>query len=495
MTSHAGRPLPHSTPAAEGVDAHGVHAFLDALEAAPGIEPHGLMLLRHGRLIAEGWWAPYSPGRPQLVYSLSKSFTTTAAGLAVGDGLIDLDAPVLRYFPELDGGITDPRSRAMRVRHVASMASGHLTDTWERARAKDRDELVRGFLLLPPDREPGTVFAYNQPATYTLGAIVQRVTGQSLTGWLRPRLFEPLGVADAFWEQFPPGRDLAFSGLYTTTDAIARLGQLYLQGGVWEGQRLLPASWVAEATSAQVANADGTPKGAASDWQQGYGFQFWVSRHGYRGDGAYGQYMVVLPEYDAVLALTSDTADMQEVLDLAWRHLLPAFGARPGAAGAGSGGDAERDEELRHRLAALEVPPFAAEPAPPGDPQAWAAGLEFARADGDADIDQPKLTTAAVAPDASGAGWTLTVTEAGQPLELRFDGKGWHIDEGGGERPATAVSAGWTDRDTLVADIAFLEVPHHLIVTCSRAAGTFTARWRSRPLRQGRLRSHRAPRP
>jgi hypothetical protein len=483
MTSHAGRPLPRSTPADQGVDAGGVLDFLDALEAEPGVEPHGLMILRHDRLVAEGWWAPYSPARPQLVYSLSKSFTTTAAALAAGDGLIDPDDPVLRHFPELDAEITDPRSRSMRIRDVASMASGHLAETFDRARALDRNDLVRGFLLLPPDREPGTVFAYNQPATYTLASIVQRVTGQTLTDYLRPRLFEPLGIGEAFWEQFPPGRDLGFSGLHTTTDAIARLGQLYLRGGVWEGRRLLPASWVAEATRAQVANSDGTPAAAASDWQQGYGFQFWMSRHGFRGDGAYGQYMLVLPEQDAVIALTSETRDMQRVLDLVWRHLLPAFGAAPAAGG--------RDEELRTRLAALELPPLEAAPAPPGDAAPWTAG--FVREGGDKDSDQPRLTGAALAPDPSGDGWTLVLTEAGQELPLGFDGKGRRVDEGGAEQPATAVSAGWTDPDTLVAEIAFLETPHHLVVRCSLAAGTFTARWKIAPLRGGRLRTYRAP--
>ncbi|MYS27465.1 serine hydrolase, partial [Streptomyces sp. SID7804] len=115
------RPLPTAAPADRGVDAAGVHAFLDALEADPDIEPHSLMILRHGRLVASGWWAPYTAGRPQLLYSLSKSFTGTAAALAEAEGLIDFDAPVLSYFPEFAADITDPRSRATLVRHIASM--------------------------------------------------------------------------------------------------------------------------------------------------------------------------------------------------------------------------------------------------------------------------------------------------------------------------------------------------------------------------------------
>ncbi|MFD6556380.1 serine hydrolase domain-containing protein, partial [Streptomyces sp. NPDC058398] len=286
------RPLPQSPPAEQGVDASGITAFLDAVEAAPDIELHSLMLLRHGHLVASGWWAPYTPERLQLLYSLSKSFTSTAAGFAVAEGLLDLDRPVISYFPEFAADITDPRSRAMLVRHVAAMASGHLTETWADALRIDRTETVRGFLLIPPDRDPGTVFAYNQSATYTLATILQRVTGLSLTDYLRPRLFDPLGIGETDWTRNRAGREIGFSGLHAATDAVARLGQLCLNEGVWEGRRLLPASWIAEATRAHVATADGTPEGARSDWQQGYGLQFWRGRHGYRGDGAFGQFCV-----------------------------------------------------------------------------------------------------------------------------------------------------------------------------------------------------------
>src|SRR5690606_12331728 len=134
------------------------------------------------------------PDRPHLLYSLSKNFTVTAAALAEAEGLLDFDAPAVSYFPEFRADITDPRSRSIRVRHLASMASGHHQEMLDRAVAADPGEPVRGFLLQPPECEPGTVFAYNQPNTYTLGAIVQRVTGQSLSGYLRPRLLDPLGI-------------------------------------------------------------------------------------------------------------------------------------------------------------------------------------------------------------------------------------------------------------------------------------------------------------
>lgn len=472
------RPLPSATPAAQGVDASGVLAFLDALDAAPDIEPHSLMILRHGRLVASGWWLPYTPERPHLLYSISKSFTATAAGIAAAEGLIRLDDPVISYFPEFEADITDPRSRAMLVRHVASMASGHESDTLFAARDLDSEDLVRGFLLIPPPRDPGTVFAYNQSATFTLSAIVQRASGQSLTEYLRPRLLDPLGIGDIAWLRDRGGRELGFSGLHATTDAVARLGQLYLRGGVWEGERLVPEWWVAEATRVQIQNADVMP---GEDWQRGYGFKFWMSRHGYRGDGAFGQFCLVLPEQDAVIATTADTWNMQSVLNLVWEHLLPAF--RPAPL---TGGEAA-DETLAERLAGLAVPPAAGKPAPPERAEAWSAAAFTP--DGGVCGHLPELTAIDLAPGADG--WTLTLTEDGHPLRVRLGEAGWTVAE---EPVPTAVSGGWTDADTLVVDLAFLETPHHLDVTCSLKERTFKVSWRTQPLHGLPLRAMRAPR-
>ncbi|MET9907602.1 serine hydrolase domain-containing protein [Streptomyces sp. NPDC006476] len=474
-------PLPSSPPADQGVDATGVHAFLDALEADPEIEPHSLMILRHGRLVAAGWWAPYTPERPHLLYSLSKSFTATAAGIAAGEGLLNFDDPVISYFPEFEADITDPRSRAMLVRHVASMASGHEDETFERAFAIDPGEVVRGFLLVPPERNPGTVFAYNQPATYTLAAIVQRVTGQPLTAYLRPRLLDPLGIGEVAWLDDRNGRELGFSGLHATTDAIARLGLLYLRDGVWEGERLLPEGWVAEATRPHIDNGDGTAEGALSDWQQGYGFQFWMSRHGYRGDGAYGQFCLVLPEHDAVIATTAATERMQQVLDLVWEHLLPAFGPEP------LSGREHEDTALRERLARLSLPPVTGKPAPPERAGEW-SGAAFTPLGGVC-AEQPKLGSVTVT--AADGGWELRLTEDGHPLDLRL-GNGWTVTDG---PLPTAVSGGWSDAGILAVDIVFLETPHRLTVTCTLSDHTFTAHWHTTPLHHPPLRALRAPRP
>ena len=138
---------------------------------------------------------------------------------------------------------------------------------------------------------------------------------------------------------------MGFSGVYTNLDVIARLGQLYLDDGVWDGRRLLPEGWVADASTVQIPN----PQREEPDWQQGYGFQLWMSQHGYRGDGAFGQYMVVLPEHDAVVAMFSCTEQMQAVLDLMWEHLLPVM------AGADAGAAPGADAVLAERLAGLTL--------------------------------------------------------------------------------------------------------------------------------------------
>ena len=209
----------------------------------------------------------------------------------------------------------------MRVRHLLSMSTGHDQDTTGRLRAGG--DWVRAFLALPVEHAPGTHFVYNSGATYLISAIVQKATGQTLLEFLGPRLFGPLGIAAPTWESSPQRINVGGWGLSLTTEDIARFGLLYLQDGEWNGVRLLPAGWVAEATSAQVPNGD-DPN---SDWAQGYGFQFWRCRHGaYRGDGAFGQFCIVLPEQEAVVAITAGSGDMGGILGLVWEHLLPALG-------------------------------------------------------------------------------------------------------------------------------------------------------------------------
>lgn len=453
--------LQRMAPSAAGIDARGLGAFLDALEADPGTRPHGLMVLRRGAVVAEGMWAPYAADEVQLVYSLSKSFTATAVGLAVGEGLVDLDATALSYFPELDAEITDARSRAIRVRDLLAMASGHAGDRIEVARARDAENLVRGFLLLPPSADPGTLFAYNQPCTYTLATIVQRVSGQHLLEFLRPRLFAPLGIDDAAWIEHPAGQALGFSGLHVRLDAIARLGELYRCGGMWGDTRILDAEYVAAATSRQVDTAEPSP-----DWQHGYGFQFWMASHGFRGDGAWGQYCVVLPEQEVVVAMTSETPNMQSVLDALWTHVLPALGGP---------GDPEADAALAERMAHLLLPPAAG-----SAPQVATAATVANSAAG--------VTAVRVTPGE--ADWTLTLTDAGGDLPIRVGVGAWQRQSVAGL--PIAASGGLRADGSIEAEVLLRETPHTLVVRLD-AAGVATVAWLTEPLHDRALRSQHRP--
>lgn len=157
-------------------------------------------------------------------------------------------------------------------------------------------------------------------------AIVQKVTGQPVLQYLQPRLFEPLGIETPRWDTNPQGISLGGYGLYLKTEDVAKFGQLYLQRGQWNGRQLLPEEWVQLATSRQASNGSRPD----SDWDQGYGFQFWRCRHNsFRGDGKDGQFCVVLPDRNAVVIMTANTSDMQGQLNLVWEHLLPSFHDQP----------------------------------------------------------------------------------------------------------------------------------------------------------------------
>lgn len=314
--------LPRSMPEKQGIQSSAISAFLNRVtESQLGL--HSFMLLRHGHVVAEGWWAPYSPERKHMLFSLSKSFTATAIGLAEAEQLLKLEDKVISFFPEEAPGDPGPHLAEMNIRHLLMMGTGHTSDTMPEMMNEAEGNWVRAFLQLPVDRVPGSHFLYNTGATYMLSAILQKVTGQTLLEFLHPRLFSPLGIINPVWDSCPRGINTGGFGLSITTEDIARFGQLYLQKGLWNGKQLLPQEWVAEASALQIQNGDGKPD--SGDWSQGYGYQFWRCRHGlYRGDGAFGQFCIVMPEQDAVVAITSGTHQMHEVMNAVW-ELLPAL--------------------------------------------------------------------------------------------------------------------------------------------------------------------------
>lgn len=322
--------LPRSSPEAQGISSASLLAFLDAAEQKLDAL-HNFILVRHGHVVIEAGWAPYSPDKTHILHSLTKSFTSTAVGFAVTEGKLNVDDPVLKFFPEDAPANPSAELKAMRVRHLLTMSTGHVAADinafpYRGRGAESRPNLVKAFFAMPITSTPGTKFEYDTAASHMLSLIVQKVTGQTVQAYLEPRLFRPLGFRDFVWEKDFNGSPFGGFGLHMHLEDIAKFGQLYLQKGKWQGRQLIPAAWIEEATSKQMDNSHGTN----SDWEQGYGYQFWRCRHGfYRGDGKNGQFCIVMQQYDTVVAINSGTDDMASVMNLVWDMIVPALKDSP----------------------------------------------------------------------------------------------------------------------------------------------------------------------
>jgi CubicO group peptidase (beta-lactamase class C family) len=316
--------LPRATPESQGFDSEAVLNFLEGIKNS-GIEFHSFMLLKGGKVIAEATWQPFMAASKHTLFSLSKSFSSTAIGMLVDEGKLKVTDKVVSFFAE-DVPVPVPVNlAAMTVKHLLTMNTGHETDTMPELRKYKDKTWVQSFLAHPVVHSPGSYFLYNTGATYMLSAIVHKVTGQDLMEYLKPRLFDPLGISGYDWEKSPEGLSTAGYGLRLAIEDIAKFGQLYLQKGLWKGKQLLSANWVAEATKRQ-----GPSQNNDSDWGQGYGYQFWRCKPGfYRGDGAFGQFCMVMPEYDMVLAITEESFNMQKSMDLVYENLLPGIRQKP----------------------------------------------------------------------------------------------------------------------------------------------------------------------
>jgi CubicO group peptidase (beta-lactamase class C family) len=437
----ADNPLPRSTPEAQGVSSSALLAFVAAADKNVDAM-NSFMLVRHGQVVAEGWWSPYDAGSPHSLYSLSKSFTSTAVGLAVSEGKLSLDDEVLKFFPEDAPANPSNNLKAMRVRDLLRMSTGHQTEPGRTA----GQPWTKTFLAQAVPNKPGTHFLYNTSATYMLSAMVQKATGLTVLDYLKPRLFDPLGIENPTWEVSPQGITTGGYGLSVRTEDIARFGQLYLQKGNWQGKQLVPSAWIEEATARQTSNGS-NPK---SDWEQGYGYQFWRCRNGaYRGDGAFGQFCIVLPEQDAVIAITSGTKDMQAVMNLVWDKLLPAIQPAPLAP------DDESRKKLEQMLTGLSVRPQEDSGSPGATAKVSNKRYVFPK-------NERKLEAITLESDNKDGAVTLVA---------RFDGVERRIPCGRGawrkgrlaygmfpEQPA-AASGAWTSDDTFAAKLCFYETP------------------------------------
>ncbi len=445
-----GKALPRSAPEAQGVASGAILEFVQEAETKINAL-HSMMVVRHGQVIAEGWWAPYAAEEPHQMFSLSKSFTSTAVGLAIAEGKLNVHDEVLKFFPDEAPAKPSANLKAMRLRDLLTMAAGHHAEDLQGFSLTTDESVVKRFLALPVAHKPGTFFAYSTAATYMQSAMVQKVTGQSVLEYLRPRLFEPLGIENPTWETSKQGVSQGGTGLNIRTEDIAKFGLLYLQKGVWNGKQLVPASWVETATSRWMSNGSNPD----SDWEQGYGYQFWRCRFGViRGDGAHGQFCIILPELDAVIALTSGTRDLQGVLNVVWAKLLPALQAKPKGALAP---DAAAQEKLRAKLAGLSLrrPVGVAGGKPPL--AATVAGRRYVFPKNPLAVESVMLAPAGDDPQAT----DFTATTGGVEQRVTVGGAEWVKGElkGGPSAGPVAVSGAWTAADTFTLDVVRYRTP------------------------------------
>lgn len=438
--------LTRSTPESQGISSTAILGFVNAAEEKINAL-HSFMLVRRGQVVAEGWWAPYGPELPHQMFSLSKSFTSTAVGLAIAEGKFTVDDPVVKFFPDEAPEKPSANLRAMRVRDLLTMSTGHHNEDLQGFPYNSEESVVKKFLALPVTHKPGTFFVYNTPATYMLSAIVQKTTGQTVLDYLRPRLFEPLGIANPTWEASKQGVSMGGFGLNVRTEDIARFGQLYLQRGQWQGKQLVPAAWIDSATSRWMSNGSNP----ASDWEQGYGFQFWRCRYNvFRGDGAHGQYCVVLPELDAVLAITGGTRDLQGVLNVVWATLLPALQAKTTSLPA----DPAAHDKLKQKLAGLGLKQPVATETP-----ALAKSIAGQRFTFPGNMHMFESISLTPLPETGAS--ELAVKFAGTDQRLTLSPGAWKHSEfsvGAMTVPVAATGA-WTAADTFTFDIVRTHTP------------------------------------
>lgn len=457
--------LPHSQPEAQGVDSKGIMDFVNATRTSK-TEFHSFMLLRHGKVVAEGWWGPYGPDLRHTLYSCSKSFTATAVGFAIAEKKIALDDKVISFFPDQLPATISPYLAELTVRDALMMSDGQDPEPFKVAVDTN---WAKGFLAAPIVHKPGSVFLYNSIGTYMLSAIVQKATGQSVYNYLKPRLFEPLGITGVDWETDLNGINTGGWGLRVKTEDMAKFAQLFLQKGKWNGKQVLPEGWAELASSVKIIQHPDLPqaKRDSSDWEQGYCFQMWRCRHNaYRGDGAFGQYMIVMPDQDAALAVTAETSNMQEEINLVWQYLLPAM--KEGKLPANKAGD----EQLAKALHDLALPI----PAKNNSPFAGNINGKSYKLD----ANDLKISNVSFSTDNN----ALQMTIKGDTGNYKIDFGSGKWDYGTTSKPGPSLTAAakeirtmlfpakvagsytWKDDHTLQLTLRYIESPHTEYFTC-----------------------------
>lgn len=433
------------SPEFHGVPSSALLNFINALDKLEFL--HGITIFRHGEAILQASWKPYSPDIPHHLFSLSKSFVSCAIGFALQDGRLSFTDTLGALFPEYATLPTvSEETKSITVKDLLTMRSGqgecHLGQ-FIVFPSKEGKTFAQQYMEVPLKWKPGEMFNYNSGNTYMLSAIIQKLYGMNVVEFLYPRLFEPLGIEKPYWQQSPEGVKYGGWGLFLTLEDISKFTKLISEGGVWEGKQILPADYLKEATSFHSDNSFNNNR----DWENGYGYQFWRCSHegAFRGDGACGQYALVIPDYDMAIATQAGLPMMGKILIEIWDNLLPSIKTDKPII------PVPADQQaLAEKLASLELPK------PQGGFRAGVQNGKFL-------LEKNTIGFDSVECQFQAAGGELILTRGEKSFTLPFGYGKWlcgdapqiYNDLGG----KVALAGAWENESTLLLNMAFLNEP------------------------------------
>jgi len=335
-----------------GLKSEYVENFLDNLEKNR-VHMHSFLIMRDGKIGAEGYWYPYTKDTTHRMYSVTKSFVAVAIGLLADEGKISLDDKVVSFFPDLVPENVHPYIADATIKNLLTMSTMYSKSTYD----IDMSEWLKSYFTSKPDHPPGTMYFYDSCGSYTLGAVVKRVTGKFFDEYLDEKIFRKLGFAPGrYCLTGPDGERWAGSGLLITTRELAAFANLLLNDGVHNGERLISHKFVSEATSKQVMNRN---DGADYAYWCGYGYQIWILRdNAFCFNGLGGQLAIAFPDKGVVFACTADVqgnpVGKNMIFDALWSEIIAKLDAPMQA-------NSDASETLRKRCENLKMQPFEGE--------------------------------------------------------------------------------------------------------------------------------------
>jgi CubicO group peptidase (beta-lactamase class C family) len=295
-----------STSEEQGFDSGKLAEELQALKE-DNININSLLIIRNGYVILDAYFYPYESTIPHKLASVTKSFTTTLIGIAVDQGRMQLDKPMVSFFPNRTIANLDTRKKSITVRNLVSNMNGFESgclggDESTLNAMRSNPDWVQAALDRNMAQEPGTSFCYDSPGMHLLSAILQEATGMTELDFARQYLFEPLGIREVFWQSDPQGYTHGWGDLYLKPRDAAKIGYLWLNGGVWDGKQIVSAAWVADSVTAH-----------SSGGMDDYGYGWWVSEDSYYAFGRGGQNVKVVPAYDAIVVTTASGFEYDQI--------------------------------------------------------------------------------------------------------------------------------------------------------------------------------------